>query len=38
MVSLTKGQSIRLVKSGGGTLTRVTMGLGWDVRKAGGGS
>jgi len=37
MVSLTKGQSIRLEKSGGGSLTRVTMGLGWDVRKAGGG-
>jgi tellurium resistance protein TerZ len=36
MVSLTKGQSIRLEKSGGGTLTRVTMGLGWDVRKAKG--
>jgi len=36
MVSLAKGQSIRLEKSGGGTLTRVTMGLGWDVRKAGG--
>ncbi|HEX8623349.1 MAG TPA: TerD family protein, partial [Allosphingosinicella sp.] len=36
MVSLTKGQSIRLEKSGGGSLTRVTMGLGWDVRKAKG--
>lgn len=36
MVSLTKGQSIRLEKSGGGGLSRVTMGLGWDVRKAGG--
>jgi tellurium resistance protein TerZ len=36
MVSLTKGQSIRLEKSGGGTLSRVTMGLGWDVRKSGG--
>ena len=36
MVSLAKGQSIRLEKSGGGTLTRVTMGLGWDVRKAKG--
>jgi tellurium resistance protein TerZ len=36
MVSLVKGQSIRLEKSGGGTLTRVTMGLGWDVRKAKG--
>lgn len=36
MVSLAKGQTIRLEKSGGGALTRVTMGLGWDVRKAGG--
>ncbi|HEU0133294.1 MAG TPA: TerD family protein, partial [Allosphingosinicella sp.] len=36
MVSLTKGQSIRLEKSSGGSLTRVTMGLGWDVRKSGG--
>jgi tellurium resistance protein TerZ len=36
MVSLTKGQTVRLEKSGGGTLSRVTMGLGWDVRKAGG--
>lgn len=36
MVSLAKGQSVRLEKSGGGTLTRVTMGLGWDVRKATG--
>jgi len=36
MVSLTKGQTIRLEKSGGGTLTKVTMGLGWDVRKVGG--
>lgn len=36
MVSLAKGQSIRLEKSGGGTLTRVTMGLGWDVRKSKG--
>ncbi|HEX8222440.1 MAG TPA: TerD family protein [Allosphingosinicella sp.] len=36
MVNLTKGQSIRLEKSGGGSLTRVTMGLGWDVRKAKG--
>lgn len=36
MVSLTKGQSISLVKSGGGSLSRITMGLGWDVRKSGG--
>ena len=36
MVSLQKGQAVRLEKSGGGTLTRVTMGLGWDVRKKKG--
>lgn len=34
MVSLAKGQSVRLEKRGGGALTRVTMGLGWDVRKS----
>lgn len=36
MVSLVKGQSVRLEKRGGGQLTRVTMGLGWDVRKSKG--
>jgi tellurium resistance protein TerZ len=36
MVSLTKGQSIRLEKSGGGSLSRVFMGVGWDVKKATG--
>jgi tellurium resistance protein TerZ len=36
LVNLQKGQSVRLEKSGGGTLTRVAMGLGWDVRKAKG--
>lgn len=36
MVSLQKGQTVRLEKSGGGALTRVAMGLGWDVRKAKG--
>jgi tellurium resistance protein TerZ len=36
VVSLQKGQSVRLEKSGGGTLTRVAMGLGWDVRKTKG--
>ena len=36
MVSLAKGQAVRLEKSGGGTLTRVAMGLGWDVRKSKG--
>jgi tellurium resistance protein TerZ len=36
VVSLAKGQSVRLEKSGGGALSRVTMGLGWDVRKTKG--
>ena len=36
MISLTKGQTISLEKSGGGALSRVTMGIGWDVRKASG--
>lgn len=36
MVSLQKGQTVSLEKSGGGSLTRVAMGLGWDVRKAKG--
>ena len=36
MVNLQKGQTVRLEKSGGGTLTRVAMGLGWDVRKSRG--
>lgn len=36
MVSLVKGQTISLAKSDGGALTRATMGLGWDVRKATG--
>ena len=36
MVSLAKGQSVRLEKSGGGTLTRVAMGVGWDVAKPKG--
>jgi tellurium resistance protein TerZ len=30
-VNLSKGQKISLVKSGGGTLTKVRMGLGWDA-------
>jgi tellurium resistance protein TerZ len=35
-VSLSKGERVSLTKSGGGTLTRVRMGLGWDaVRKRG---
>lgn len=36
VVSLQKGQTVSLAKSGGGSLTRVAMGLGWDVRKAKG--
>ena len=36
-VSLTKGQRISLEKSGGGQLTEVAMGLGWDVAKPTGG-
>jgi len=36
LVSLQKGQSVRLEKSGGGALTRVAMGVGWDVRKSKG--
>lgn len=35
-ITLTKGQRVSLEKRGGGTLTRVRMGLGWDaVRKRG---
>jgi tellurium resistance protein TerZ len=30
-VSLTKGQKVSLTKAGGGTLTKVRMGLGWDA-------
>lgn len=40
-VNMTKGQQVSLTKSGGGTLTKVRMGLGWDaVKKRGlfGGS
>jgi tellurium resistance protein TerZ len=35
-VSLSKGQTVSLVKSGGGGLTRVRMGLGWDAVKKRG--
>lgn len=35
-ISLTKGQKISMVKSNGGTLTRVRMGLGWDAVKKRG--
>ncbi|MBC7631657.1 TerD family protein [Aeromicrobium sp.] len=30
-INLSKGQKISLTKSGGGTLTKVRMGLGWDA-------
>lgn len=36
MVSLAKGQSIRLEKGDGAQLTRVIMGLGWDVKQKKG--
>jgi tellurium resistance protein TerZ len=35
-VSLTKGQTVNLTKSGGGALSRVRMGLGWDAIKKRG--
>lgn len=35
-VSLSKGQRVSLTKSGGGTLTQVRMGLGWDAVKKRG--
>ena len=35
-VSLTKGQKISLDKRGGGSLTQVRMGLGWDAVKKKG--
>lgn len=37
-INLSKGQKISLDKEAGGQLTRVVMGLGWDVvAKSGGG-
>lgn len=36
MVSLSKGQSVSLEKRAGETLTRVIMGLGWDVKQKKG--
>jgi tellurium resistance protein TerZ len=36
LVSLSKGQTVSLEKRGGGTLTRVRMGLGWDAVKKKG--
>jgi tellurium resistance protein TerZ len=35
-VNLQKGQKISLEKEAGGTLGKVTMGLGWDAIKTGG--
>lgn len=35
-VSLAKGQKVSLVKSGGQSLTKVRMGLGWDAKKKKG--
>lgn len=35
-VNLVKGQKISLIKEGGATLTKVVMGLGWDVQKKKG--
>jgi tellurium resistance protein TerZ len=35
-ISLTKGQTVSLKKNGGGTLTHVRMGLGWDAVKKKG--
>ncbi|MFA9216600.1 MAG: TerD family protein [Sphingomonadaceae bacterium] len=35
-VNLQKGQKISLEKEAGGTLGKVTMGLGWDAIKSGG--
>jgi tellurium resistance protein TerZ len=35
-INLTKGQKVSLAKRGGGTLTLVRMGLGWDAVKKRG--
>jgi tellurium resistance protein TerZ len=35
-VSMVKGQKVSLAKRGGGTLSRVRMGLGWDAVKKRG--
>ncbi|WP_337059561.1 TerD family protein [Kineococcus sp. G2] len=35
MVDLSKGQRLSLSKEGGGSLTRVSMGLGWDAVAKG---
>ncbi len=34
-ISLVKGQRISLQKEAGNTLSKVTMGLGWDAKKSG---
>ncbi|MGR8980447.1 MAG: TerD family protein [Gammaproteobacteria bacterium] len=36
-INLQKGQKISLSKEAGGSLSKVIMGLGWDVKKSGGG-
>lgn len=36
MVSLSKGSSVSLAKTDGSKLEKVTMGLGWDVKKKKG--
>lgn len=36
VITLSKGQQITLEKQGGGSLTKVRMGLGWDPVKKGG--
>jgi tellurium resistance protein TerZ len=36
VVNLSKGQTVSLEKQGGGSLTRVRMGLGWDAKKKKG--
>ncbi len=36
-INLQKGQKISLSKEGGGSLSKVVMGLGWDAKKSGGG-
>ena len=35
-ISLTKGQKISLSKEGGAGLTKIVMGLGWDVAQKKG--
>lgn len=36
-ISLQKGQGISLTKSDGGALTKVVLGVGWDVAQSSGG-